>query len=226
LIGDTAHRGIDGVERAVGGGGEQGHAAAEPGVECLGESTADHDTAVFRIEPLPLVHAPGDIAAARLGLRIHADAGERQRATTGTHQTIKLHARHDDLDGRVGAQHLHGLAGMADTELQRGLLALVEGARIGELHMPKAAADGVVAQAIEGLRHEPAGERERREAECHDSAGEQAAPVVARDIAPGDSQAVHAAPGSMAPSCSAMTRAARSTTRGSWVESTKATPRS
>ena len=82
------------------------------------------------------------------------EAGERHGAAAGTHQTEKFQTRHDHNDLRIGAQHVHGFTGLMNSELESGLFAFFEGARVGELYMAEAVANGVVAQAVERLRHE------------------------------------------------------------------------
>src|SRR4030067_263790 len=138
-----------------------------------------------------------------------------ERSAAGGDETIEFQPRHHYLGIPIGAQHGERGVRPANAEFERRSLAFLERARIGELHVAEAAANRAQAQAVERLRHETAGERERHEAEGDDAAGDQAAAASARDSGPGEGQAVHAASISMAPSCRAMTRAARSTTRGS-----------
>jgi len=153
-------------------------------------AATDHDAPVFRCQPFACADALGISLPRASASAPRRDRRKGNGTSASAHQTIELHARHDDLDCRIGAQQLHALPALAMPNVQRGSRS-GRTARVGELHMPRPPRMRVVAQAVKGLRHDPPASRERRKAERHNAAGEQAAPMVAAAMfAPGDGQAV------------------------------------
>src|SRR5262245_17551476 len=94
--------------------------------------------------------------------------------------------------------------------------------------MAGAVPDRSLTEALERLRHETAGQRDGGEAEDDHASGQEAPPAVPGDVAESQPREAHCGAKLPArrPSSSVRTRCARATTRGSWEDRTKATPRS
>src|SRR5262249_27285897 len=125
------------------------------------------------------------------------------------------------LNLRILGEDRGDAGSIGDALRQRRVLVAREVRGPRDLEVSGAVLDRAVPEPFERLRHEAAGERDRRESEDDYGAGQEAPPPVPGDVPERERDEAH----TVRPSFRVTTRRARATTHGSWDESTNATPR-
>ena len=193
-VGEARHDAVDRVQRPVGRRRHERHPVSRLHVQGRREARAEHDAvaAVARAGTCPDTISSGASVAAASGSGSTPTPRNGTGLRAGGRETDEVDPRQDGRDVADPPRERARPLRVGKSELERRLLRLADGAAVHDLQVADAL-DRALLEPLERLRDEAAGQGEGGEAEGHDRDHQDAAPLLAHEVAPGQGEGAHAA---------------------------------